>query len=107
MVTSSGYGAVSSVSSPASVYRAGQEKDRERRIQTASSRTQYDSVTLSSPRTGESRFQMEMASRLTQQVRTVTTTGDIASLRQQVSSGTYAPDAMNIAARMLLLGEGR
>lgn len=106
MVTSSGYGAISSVSA-AAVYRAGQEKDRERRVQTAPSRTQYDSVTLSSPRTGESRFQMEMASRLTQQVRTATTTGDIASLRQQVSAGTYTPNAENIAARMLLLGEAR
>ena len=50
---------------------------------------------------------MDLVSRLSQEVRTSTTTGDIAKLRQQVSSGQYTPDPMSIAARMLFLGEGR
>ena len=40
------------------------------------------------------------------QVRTHNTTGKIQQLRRQVSAGEYRPDAMETAARMLLLGEG-
>ncbi len=50
---------------------------------------------------------MGLVSRLSQEVRTSTTTGDIAALRQQVASGTYTPDPMAIAARILFLGEGK
>ena len=49
---------------------------------------------------------MGLVSRMSQEVRTATTTGDIAALRQQVASGQYIPDPMSIAARMLFLGEG-
>ena len=66
----------------------------------------YDSVTLSKP-SQNNRFHMDLVSRLSQEVRTSTTTGDIAKLRQQVASGQYTPDPMSIAARMLFLGEGR
>ena len=50
---------------------------------------------------------MGLVSRLSQEVRTATTTGDITALRQQVASGEYVPDPMAIAARILFLGEGR
>ncbi len=50
---------------------------------------------------------MGLVSRLSQEVRTATTTGDIAALRQQVASGEYTPDPMAIAARILFLGEGQ
>ena len=66
----------------------------------------YDSVTLSSSVDDTSRFYKEMVGRLSQEVRTTTTTGDIRVLRQQVASGTYKPDASSIAARMLFLREG-
>ena len=49
---------------------------------------------------------MELVGRMTQEVRAATTTGDIASLRQQVSAGQYQPDPMSMAARILFLGEG-
>ena len=62
----------------------------------------YDSVTLS---TSTDSFK-ELVGRLSQEVRTATTTGDIRTLHQQVASGTYKPDASAIAARMLFLGEG-
>lgn len=64
----------------------------------------YDSITISS--SGESRFQMDLVSRLSNEIRTATTTGDIQALRQQVASGSYQVDASAIAARMLFLGEG-
>ena len=64
----------------------------------------YDSITLSTDSTDRS-FK-DMVGRLSQEVRTATTTGDIRALRQQVSSGTYKPDAYAIAARMLFRGEG-
>lgn len=103
MLTSSGYGAISSVA-PAKIYPAG--KERENRPQAAAGHNKYDSVTLSGLPTKESRFRMELVSRLTQEVRTATTTGDIHALRQQVSAGRYTPDPMSMAARILFLGEG-
>lgn len=103
MLTSSGYSAISPVA-PANAYRTGTERGR--RAAAAKASTKYDSVTLSGLPTKESRFRMELAGRLTQEVRTATTTGDIHALRQQVSEGTYVPDPMAIAARMMLLGEG-
>ncbi len=66
---------------------------------------QYDSVSISSPR-GDSLFHKNVVSRLSQEVRTATTTGNIQALRQQVAAGEYTPDPMAIAARILFLGEG-
>ena len=104
MLTSSGYGAISSIA-PAKVYRTNTE--REPRASSASGQSKYDSVTLSSaPATKDSRFHRELVGRLSQEVRTANTTGDIQKLRQAVSSGSYLPDPSAIAARMLLLGEG-
>ena len=65
----------------------------------------YDSITLSTSTDSTSRPFRELVGRLSQEVRTTTTTGDIRTLRQQVSSGTYKPDAYAIAARMLFRGE--
>ncbi len=102
VLTSSGYGAISSIG-PAKVYRttAGQKG----RTKASSGSNQYDSVTISTA-SQDSRFHMGLVSRLSQEVRTATTTGDIAALRQQVACGEYTPDPMAIAARILFLGEG-
>lgn len=64
----------------------------------------YDSLTLSGNE-GASRFQKDLLSRISQEVRTATTTGDIQALRQAVSEGTYTPDPMAIAAGMMLMGD--
>ena len=64
----------------------------------------YDSATFSAP-AGQRGFQMEMVSRLAQEVRTANTTGDIQELRRSVSAGEYTPDPMAIAGRMLLIVE--
>lgn len=66
----------------------------------------YDSVTFSAAPAGEDAFRMRLVSRLSQDVRTANTTGDIQALRQEVSSGTYEPDPMAIAGKMLFLVGG-
>ncbi len=106
MLTSSRYGAISPLT-PSKVYEPKTErKSRVRSVSGGNAHDSYDSVTLSTP-SQDSRFHMELVSRMTQEVRTATTTGDIAALRAQVASGQYTPDPMAIAARMLFLGEGR
>ena len=59
----------------------------------------------SSIQASHTRFHQEMVSRLSQEVRTAHTTGDIQRLKQQVASGQYVPDPMAIAGRMLFLTE--
>lgn len=79
--------------------------ERELHTQTVSGESgKYDSITLSTTSDGTSRFK-DLVGRLTQEVRTATTTGDIRALRSEVSSGTYQPNASAIAARMLFLRE--
>lgn len=65
----------------------------------------FDQVALSSEPTGTDRFRMELVSRLSREIRSAVTTRDIQALRQQVSTGEYRPDAQQIAARMLLMGD--
>lgn len=64
----------------------------------------FDQVTLSA-REGEDSIKIELQSKLSQEVRTATTTGTLTSLRQQVQSGQYQADARSIAKKLLLLGE--
>lgn len=102
MLTSSGYGAISSIG-PAKVYRT--KAGRNDRAQVIPGSSKYDSVTLSTP-SQDSRF-LDLVSQLSREVRTATTTGDIAALRQQVADNQYTPDPTAIAARILFLGEGQ
>ena len=102
VLTSSGYGAITPIA-PAKVYRT--RAGRDGRPQAAPGINNYDSVTLSA--SGQDNRFMGLVSKLSQEVRTATTTGDIAALRQQVASGEYTPDPMAIAARILFLGEGQ
>jgi anti-sigma28 factor (negative regulator of flagellin synthesis) len=48
---------------------------------------------------------MNLVSRISQDVRTATTTADIRELHQAVQSGTYTPDPHAIASRMLFFAE--
>ena len=102
VLTSPGYGAISPIAPP-KVY--GTKAGRSTRAQVSSGNSNYDSLTLSAP-WQDNRF-MGLVSKLSQEVRTATTTGDIAALRQQVADHTYTPDPSSMAARILLLGEGR
>ena len=100
MLTSTGSGAISSVSRAKAYYPA---QRRGALPQIASGRN-YDSVDLSAP-AGRRSFQMELVGRLSQEVRTANTTGDIQELRQKVAAGEYHPDPMAIAGRMLFMVE--
>lgn len=103
MAASSGFGTISALGHTTPIY-----KNTDREVYTHHAQSPYyDSVSISSAPTGESRFQMDVVSRLAKEVRTSTTIGEIQTLRQQVASGTYVPDPMAIAARIMFLGEGR
>ena len=66
----------------------------------------YDSSSLSTVADAASRAQLDAVSRISNDVRTATTTGRIQELRQAVSSGNYQTDPVEIAKRMMLLVEG-
>lgn len=103
MRTSSRSGILSPVGRSNLYYTAAPE--REPHAQTVSGESgKYDSITLSTTADGTSRFR-DLVGRLTQEVRTATTTGDIRSLHREVSTGAYQPDPSAIAARMLFLRE--
>ena len=95
-----GYSAISPIAPP-KVYNTKAGRDTRTKMSPGSN---FDSVTLSAP--GQDNRFMDLVSKLSQEVRTATTTGDIAALRQQVADHTYTPDPSAIAARILLLGEG-
>lgn len=100
MLTSAGSGPISSIGRTKTYYPA---QTRGGAAQAVPGHN-YDSADFSAP-AGRRSFQMEMVSRLSQEVRTATTTGDIQELRQEVSAGEYRPDPMAIAGRMLLMVE--
>lgn len=62
----------------------------------------FDSVTLRGDGTRGS-FEMELRGKLSQEVRTATTSGQVAALREQVRSGSYRTDPREIARSMLLM----
>lgn len=75
-----------------------------RKARTGAREGRYDQVTIHAHENDA--FMAEMKSRIAQDVRTATTTGEIRQLHDQVQAGEYRIDAGNIARRMLLLGEG-
>ena len=65
----------------------------------------YDSDSFSERAEAPDSFFMNLVSRISQDVRTATTTADIRELHQAVQSGTYTPDPHAIASRMLFFAE--
>ena len=63
----------------------------------------FDSVMISE--IGGEKAALELKSRLSYEVRTATSTDMVSSLREQIQNGTYRPDPMEIARKMLLMGE--
>ena len=100
MLSSTGSGPISSIGRTKTYYSA---QKRGAPAQAVSGHN-YDSADFSAP-AGRRSFQMEMVSRLSREVRTANTTGDIQELRREVSAGEYRPDPMAIAGRMLLMAE--
>ena len=63
----------------------------------------FDSVLLSGGNSSRSSYQMELRGKISQEVRTATTSGQVAALREQVQNGTYQFDARETARKMLLV----
>ncbi len=59
----------------------------------------------STAETGRSSYHMELRGRISQDVRTATSSGMVASLREEIQAGTYQPDPAAIARKMLLMTE--
>lgn len=100
MLTSTGSGAISPIGRTKTYYAAQKRGTLSQPV----SGPNYDCADFSAP-AGRRTFQMEVVSRLSREVRTANTTGDIQELRRRVSAGEYAPDPMAIAGRMLFLVE--
>ena len=65
----------------------------------------FDQVRISSPLTGMERRIQDLTGCLSQQIRSWPTAHEVAVLQEQVDSGTYRPNAEEIAKRMLLMQE--
>lgn len=63
----------------------------------------FDQFQLSA-QTWDERRALETAARLSQDVRSRPTAGELSALSASIREGAYQPDAREIAARMLLLG---
>ena len=63
----------------------------------------FDSVMISE--LGGDKTALDLKSRLSQEVRTATSTDMVSALREQIRNGTYQPDPREIARKMLLMGE--
>lgn len=101
MLTSYNSGAISSAGRP-KMYYPSQKHNASTHADTSHN---YDSAVFSSAPAGKSVFHMNMVSRLSQEVRTSITTGDIQALRLSVASGEYTPNPMSIARELLFLAE--
>lgn len=65
----------------------------------------FDSVELSADTNRAIAVPKGLVGQISQEVRATTTIGDIEALRKAVADGTYVPDPMKIAERMLFLVE--
>lgn len=74
------------------------------RVQRGDVNRRFDSIMLSGTDNKRGSFEMELRGKLSQEVRTATSSGRVAALREQVQSGTYQVDAREIAKKMLLMG---
>ena len=70
----------------------------------ASAARRFDSVTIRADQGRQSPYALELRGKISQEVRTATSSGRIAELREQVLSGTYQVNPAAIARKMLLLG---
>ncbi len=73
------------------------------RVQRGGAERRYDSITLTGGDGKRSSYEMELRGKISQEVRTATSSGQVAALREQVQNGTYEVDARAIARKMLLM----
>ena len=73
------------------------------KVQRGSVNRRFDSITLTGGDGKRSSYEMELRGKISQEVRTATSSGQIAALREQVQNGTYQVDARETARKMLLM----
>ena len=74
-----------------------------KKVQRGGNDRRFDSVTLSKGDGTRSSCEMELRGKISNEVRTATTSGQVAALREQVRNGTYQVDARETARKMLLM----
>ena len=73
------------------------------KLQRGGASRRFDSIMLSGGNGTRSTFEMELRGKISQEVRTATSSGQVAALREQVQNGTYQVDARETARKMLLM----
>ena len=91
---------ISSVEMAARVYQG--QTGGTAKAKKSSANRRFDSVTLSGEG-ARSSYEMELRGKLSREVRTATSSGQIAALREQVRNGTYQVDVRETARKMLLM----
>ena len=74
-----------------------------KKAQRSGSDRRFDSIMISKRDGARSSYEMELRGRISNEVRTATTSGQVAALREQVQNGTYQVDARETARKMLLM----
>lgn len=86
---------------PASKSAAGAQGN----VNQARTQSSFDSFLQTTKLSEQDQLQKKLVSRISQEVRTAVTTGEIQALRGQIRNQTYELDPSGIAARILLMGE--
>lgn len=73
------------------------------KLQRGGASRRFDSITLSGGDGARNGFEMALRGKISQEVRTATSSGQVAALREQVQNGTYQVDARETARKMLLM----
>ena len=90
-------------SAAAEAARVYQSQSSAAKLQRSDAGRRFDSILLSTGEHARSSFEMELRGKISQEVRTATSSGQVAALREQVQSGAYQVDAREIAKKMLLM----
>lgn len=92
---------ISAAESAARVYQG--QNGGMKKVQRGGSDRRFDSVMLSTSEGVRANYEMELRGKISNEVRTATTSGQVAALREQVQNGTYKVDARETARKMLLM----
>ena len=91
-----------STPSPLSMVSPYKTPSRDSITYAQSSDTHFDQVSISRDASVSDQFRKEWVSRLVKEVRTTHTANDISRIKSEVQSGSYQPDAKEIASKILL-----
>ncbi len=96
---------ISKITRPNSISKTYNTTQNHGTVANTSMNHSYDSVSISFGADNANSFQKELVSRISQEIRTTTTTGKIQELKEAVSSGEYQIDPERIAKSILFQWE--